>query len=70
MWEAQDVSASVGPNAVVWDRQAARLLGIDYQFCKGCLRCIESCPSGALTKEPEGSWVQEAQVPLWQADTK
>ena len=70
VWEAQDVSTSVGPDEVVWERRAARLLGIDYQFCKGCLRCVESCPSGALTKEPEGPWVQDARVPLWQDDAK
>ena len=45
---------------------AARLLGIDYRFCKGCLRCVESCPSGALTKEREASWVEQEQVDLWQ----
>ena len=30
-----------------------RLQGIDYRYCKGCLRCVESCPSGALVKTPE-----------------
>lgn len=57
---------------LVWKAQdgSTRLVGIDYQFCKGCLRCVESCPSGALTKEPEGSWVQDAQVPLWQDRAK
>lgn len=29
------------------------LKGIDYRYCKGCLRCVESCPSGALTKTAE-----------------
>ncbi|MDP6567767.1 MAG: 2-oxoacid:acceptor oxidoreductase family protein [Alphaproteobacteria bacterium] len=32
---------------------AARLLGIDYRYCKGCLRCIESCATGALTSQAE-----------------
>ncbi|HEY7475718.1 MAG TPA: 2-oxoacid:acceptor oxidoreductase family protein [Vicinamibacterales bacterium] len=32
---------------------ARRLRGIDYRYCKGCLRCVESCPSGALVKTPE-----------------
>jgi pyruvate ferredoxin oxidoreductase gamma subunit len=31
----------------------AHLLGIDYRYCKGCLRCVESCPTGALSKEAE-----------------
>jgi pyruvate ferredoxin oxidoreductase gamma subunit len=30
-----------------------RLEGIDYRYCKGCLRCVESCPSGALVKTAE-----------------
>lgn len=30
-----------------------RLQGIDYFYCKGCMRCVDSCPSGALTKQPE-----------------
>jgi pyruvate ferredoxin oxidoreductase gamma subunit len=32
---------------------ARRLRGIDYRYCKGCLRCVESCPSGALVKTAE-----------------
>jgi pyruvate ferredoxin oxidoreductase gamma subunit len=30
-----------------------RLTGIDYRYCKGCLRCIETCPTGAMTREAE-----------------
>ncbi|MFC1522369.1 2-oxoacid:acceptor oxidoreductase family protein [Elusimicrobiota bacterium] len=29
------------------------LKGVDYNFCKGCMRCVDSCPSAALTKERE-----------------
>jgi pyruvate ferredoxin oxidoreductase gamma subunit len=29
------------------------LEGIDYNYCKGCMRCVDSCPSGALAKEAE-----------------
>jgi pyruvate ferredoxin oxidoreductase gamma subunit len=32
---------------------ARKLNGIDYRYCKGCLRCVESCPSGALTRTVE-----------------
>jgi pyruvate ferredoxin oxidoreductase gamma subunit len=32
---------------------AVRLNGIDYRYCKGCLRCIETCPTGAMTREAE-----------------
>ena len=43
----------------VWDagepggKYARELKGIDYQYCKGCMRCVESCPSGALQKTAE-----------------
>jgi pyruvate ferredoxin oxidoreductase gamma subunit len=39
-----------GPPGGTFERM---LKGIDYRYCKGCLRCVESCPSGALTKEAE-----------------
>lgn len=29
------------------------LLGIDYQFCKGCMRCVETCRFGALVAARE-----------------
>jgi len=32
---------------------AVRLTGVDYRYCKGCLRCIETCPTGAMTREVE-----------------
>lgn len=66
VWSAQETSADVRPDGVDWERRSVRLLGIDYQFCKGCLRCVESCPSGALTKEREGDWVKAEQISLWQ----
>lgn len=34
-------------------RFAQTLCGIDYRYCKGCMRCVESCPSGALTRAAE-----------------
>lgn len=34
-------------------RYERELMGVDYQYCKGCMRCVESCPSGALTKAAE-----------------
>ena len=33
---------------------AVRLLGIDYNYCKGCLKCIDACPTGSLTETPRG----------------
>lgn len=44
--------------------ERVRLKGIDYRYCKGCLRCIETCPSEALTKEREGDWVKRERVPV------
>ena len=40
----------------VWERTAdnqIRLKGIDYRYCKGCLRCVESCSTGALRRKME-----------------
>src|SRR5659263_605101 len=28
---------------------AVRLHGIDYHYCKGCLKCTDACPTGSLT---------------------
>ncbi len=36
-------------------RPAQELQGINYQYCKGCLKCVEVCPTGALTTEREVS---------------
>ncbi len=36
------------------------LLGIDYQFCKGCMKCVEICKFDALKKELESSHDVEA----------
>ncbi|WP_223069459.1 2-oxoacid:acceptor oxidoreductase family protein [Paenibacillus caui] len=32
------------------------LKGIDYQYCKGCLKCVEACPTSSLSsgREKEG----------------
>jgi len=47
----------------VWDEQADKkgrpqmfLQGIDYQYCKGCLKCVVACPTEALSgaREEEG----------------
>lgn len=29
-------------------RPANNLLGINYQYCKGCMKCVEACPTDAL----------------------
>ncbi|NEW05635.1 4Fe-4S dicluster domain-containing protein [Paenibacillus sp. SYP-B3998] len=44
----------------VWDelpdkkgRPQMFLQGIDYQYCKGCLKCVQACPTEALSNERE-----------------
>jgi pyruvate ferredoxin oxidoreductase gamma subunit len=39
---------------------AARLVGIDYRYCKGCLKCIEACPTDALVEMRETEGYAEA----------
>ena len=42
-----------------------RLKGIDYQYCKGCMRCIETCPTEAMTRVTETSGLaDQLRVPL------
>lgn len=57
----------------VWDveekedgTQATRLRGIDYKFCKGCMKCIDACPTEALSwdREIEG-YADANRVPLF-----
>jgi pyruvate ferredoxin oxidoreductase gamma subunit len=52
-----------GPEGGKFERQ---LMGIDYRYCKGCLRCVESCPAGALTREAETPGLADRlRVPLF-----
>ncbi len=40
--------------------------GIDYQYCKGCMRCVETCSTGAITREAElPGMADELRVPLF-----
>lgn len=42
------------------------LTGVDYRYCKGCLRCVESCPASAMLKKAETPGVAERLgVPLF-----
>jgi len=42
------------------------LMGIDYRYCKGCLRCIESCPTAAMAKSEETPGLADRlRVPLF-----
>ncbi len=37
-------------------KENAFMLGVDYQYCKGCLRCVDICPVEALTTEVESDY--------------
>ncbi|MEK7764724.1 MAG: 4Fe-4S binding protein, partial [bacterium] len=56
---------------LVWDAGDGvaghvRLRGVDYRYCKGCLRCVESCPTGALSRQAETPGRADAlRVPLF-----
>ena len=42
------------------------LMGVDYRYCKGCMRCVESCPTGALAQEIETPGLaDQLRVPLF-----
>lgn len=50
----------------IWERGVTRtgklaqvLVGINYQYCKGCMRCIEICKPGALSLQREAQVDQE-----------
>lgn len=45
---------------------AVRLAGIDYHYCKGCLKCVDACPTGSLTElREEDGWAEAHRVPLF-----
>jgi pyruvate ferredoxin oxidoreductase gamma subunit len=52
----------------VWEEsaEAVRLLGIDYRYCKGCRKCVDACPTGALVEiREEPGWADAHRVPLF-----
>lgn len=59
----------------VWEEKADKrgrpqmfLQGIDYQYCKGCLKCVHACPVDALSSEREynDGYADNNRVPhLW-----
>ena len=47
-------------------RPAVKLDGIDYQYCKGCMRCVETCSTMAMTREAEvPGLADKLRVPLF-----
>jgi pyruvate ferredoxin oxidoreductase gamma subunit len=52
-----------GENGGRFERE---LTGVDYRYCKGCMRCVESCPASAMTKKAETPGLAErTRVPLF-----
>jgi pyruvate ferredoxin oxidoreductase gamma subunit len=52
----------------VWEAtdDAVRLQGIDYHYCKGCMRCAAACPTDALTElREEPDYAEAHRVPLY-----
>jgi pyruvate ferredoxin oxidoreductase gamma subunit len=54
----------------VWEEQPDKkgrpqmfLQGIDYQYCKGCLKCVQACPTEALSSEREQDGYAQHRVP-------
>jgi pyruvate ferredoxin oxidoreductase gamma subunit len=55
----------------VWEEQPDKkgrpqmfLQGIDYQYCKGCLKCVQACPTEALSSaREEEDYAEEHRVP-------
>ncbi len=58
---------------LVWSTQVnadgqpgVKLDGVDYQYCKGCMRCVETCSTGAMTREAElPGMADDLRVPLF-----
>jgi len=58
---------------LVWSTQTGdegqpivKLEGIDYRYCKGCMRCVETCSTLAMTREEETPGLADRlRVPLF-----
>ncbi len=57
---------------LVWEkgeeggRFERELTGIDYRYCKGCLRCVEACPASAMLKKAEtAAFAEQRRVPMF-----
>ncbi len=43
----------------------AKLIGLDYQYCKGCQKCIQHCPVEALVLTPEDEIPENEKRNFW-----
>jgi len=53
---------------LVWKREDSfiRLRGIDYRYCKGCMKCVDVCPTEALVEiREEPGYAEKHTVPLF-----
>jgi pyruvate ferredoxin oxidoreductase gamma subunit len=57
---------------LVWEkgeeggRFERELTGVDYRYCKGCMRCVESCPASAMLKKAEtAAFAEQRSVPMF-----
>ena len=47
-------------------KPVVKLDGIDYRYCKGCMRCVETCSTFAMTREAETPGLADKlRVPLF-----
>jgi len=62
-----DVAAGLGATGtLIMNTRKSPELGIDYHYCKGCLKCVDACPTGSLTEfREEDGWAEEHRVPLF-----
>jgi len=62
VWTHEEPTADQGNGSV----PKVRLKGVDYQYCKGCMRCIETCPTEAMTRVTETPGLADRlRVPLY-----
>ncbi|HKZ50889.1 MAG TPA: 2-oxoacid:acceptor oxidoreductase family protein, partial [Dehalococcoidia bacterium] len=53
---------------LVWEQEGNffRLRGIDYRYCKGCMKCVDVCPTDALVEvREEPGYAERHSVPLF-----
>jgi pyruvate ferredoxin oxidoreductase gamma subunit len=47
-------------------KPAVKLDGVDYRYCKGCMRCVETCSTLAMTRQEETPGLADRlRVPLF-----